>query len=484
MIENLSIKNFSIIRDIEINFTHGLNVIHGESGSGKSLILYALNSLLGEPCSSSVIREGEKKSIITSLISNKYFQRIITENKSISSIDGENTTLKNIKIFREENVQFHFQGSQENLYNSDYIINFIDSFISYDILNELSISYDNYIFSKNEYELFIKNNEVIENKIEFYKFQLKDIEEINLQLNEDIKLENDILNYHNFSKQLSIQDNCKNEIQKIIQSCNDLSNQLNNEYDNEFENFLSFINDLEIKIDKNIKELNQISEMSINELNQRLYDIQKLKKRLSKKTIEEIFTYKDFLINEINNYENKDDYGKKLEETCLQNEKKYLDLCDTISGIRKNVSSNIKIQLLNILLNKLKFDYVDIDIQFNKLNKYTYKGLDDVDILISFNKGFTPMPIRNIISGGEASRLALSFKLLKNDNKVLVLDEIETGLSGNTLIELSNTLKEISVESQIICITHSKEIIDNADNKIEVYKSTTQDKVETKIKTS
>lgn len=482
MIENLSIKNFSIIKDIEINFKNGLNAIHGESGSGKSLILYALNCVLGDSCSPSVIREGESKSIITCIINDKYFQRIITQNKSISSIDGENTTLKNIKVLRDTNVQFHLQGSQENLYSYDYIINFIDSFISKDTLKELNLLYDTYISSKNEYELFLQNNEDIGNKIEFYKFQLKDIEEIDLKKDEDTKLEYDINNYNNLSKKLAIEEYCKNEIQKIIKSCNDLSKQLN-EYDYEFETFLSFINDLEIKIDNNIDQLNQISELSIDDLNQRLYDIQKLKKRLSKKTIEDIFTYKSYIINEINNYENKDEHIKHLQEVCLQNENKYLELCNTISDMRKEVCENIKNQLLKILITKLKFDYVDIDIRLNKLDKYTYKGLDHIDILISFNKGFSCMPIREIISGGEASRLSLAFKLLKNDNKILILDEIETGLSSNTLLELSNTLKEISLESQIICITHSKEIINNADNKIEVYKTETQNKTETKIKT-
>jgi DNA repair protein RecN (Recombination protein N) len=125
---------------------------------------------------------------------------------------------------------------------------------------------------------------------------------------------------------------------------------------------------------------------------------------------------------------------------------------------------------------------VEIDIKVKQTDKFTHKGLDDIDILISFNKGFSPLSIRDIISGGEASRLSLAFKLLKNDGKILVLDEIETGLSGNTLLELSNALKKISNECQVICVTHSQEIINNATNKIEVYKTETESKAETKIK--
>lgn len=483
MIENLTIKNFSIIKDISITFDKGLNVIYGESGSGKSLILYALNSLLGDTCSSSIIREGEKKCIITSEINNKSLQRIITENKSLSSVDGENTLLKNIKIFRDKNIQFHFQGSQQSLYESGFVLQFIDSFIKDDsIIEKIKFYYNEYLKHKENYENLIAYNNESESKIEFYKFQLKDIEEINLKKDEDTKLENDILNYNSFSKQLSIQEYCKTEIQKIIKSCNDLSNQLDNKYDYEFENLLSFISDLEIKIDNNINELNQISEMSIDQLNQRLYDIQKLKKRLSKKTIEEINSYKEFVLDEIKKFENKEDLLKDYKNSYELSEKEYLLFCSKLTDKRNDICESVKQLLYDVLINKLKFDFVEINIDINKLERYTDKGIDNIQICISFNKGFSALPIKDVISGGEASRLSLAFKLLNNDSKILILDEIETGLSGNTLLELSNTLKEISGKSQIICVTHSKEIIDNADNKIEVYKIQTQDKVQTEIK--
>ena len=174
MIENLKIKNFSIIKDIDVKFDKGLNVIYGESGSGKSLILYALNSLLGDTCSSSIIREGENKCIITSDINNKSLQRIITENKSLSSIDGENTLLKNIKVFRDQNIQFHFQGSQQSLYQAGFVLQFIDSFIKdNDIINEVKLNYNEFLKNKESYENLINYNNESESKIEFYKFQLK-----------------------------------------------------------------------------------------------------------------------------------------------------------------------------------------------------------------------------------------------------------------------------------------------------------------------
>jgi DNA repair protein RecN (Recombination protein N) len=482
MIENLKIKNFSIIKDIDVKFDKGLNVIYGESGSGKSLILYALNSLLGDTCSSSIIREGENKCIITSDINNKSLQRIITENKSLSSIDGENTLLKNIKVFRDQNIQFHFQGSQQSLYQAGFVLQFIDSFIKdNDIINEVKLNYNEYLKNKESYENLINYNNESESKIEFYKFQLKEIEEINIKENEDIELENSISNYNNIHKQLSTQENCKDEIQRIIMSCNNLSKQLDDKYVYEFENFLSFINELQIQNDNKINELNHISEMSIDQLNQRLYDIQKIKKKLSKKTIQEINSYREFILDEIKKFENKEDLLNDYKNKYELSEKEYLISCNKLSDTRKKISGSVHLWLYTVLLNQLKFDYVEINIDINKLDKYTDKGIDDIQICISFNKGFSPLPIKDILSGGEASRLSLAFKLLNNDSKILILDEIETGLSGNTLLELSNTLKEISSKCQVICVSHSKEIIDYADNKIKVFKAEIQDKAETKI---
>ena len=187
-------------------------------------------------------------------------------------------------------------------------------------------------------------------------------------------------------------------------------------------------------------------------------------------------------MDEIRKFENKEDLLNDYKNKYDLSEKEYLISCNKLSDTRKKISGSVHVWLYQVLIEELKFDYVEINININKLDKYTDKGIDDIQICISFNKGFSPLPIKDIISGGEASRLSLAFKLLNNDSKILILDEIETGLSGNTLLELSNTLKKISSKCQIICVTHSKEIIENANNKIEVFKTVREEKVQSEIR--
>jgi DNA repair protein RecN (Recombination protein N) len=241
------------------------------------------------------------------------------------------------------------------------------------------------------------------------------------------------------------------------------------------------IKDLLYKIDNILSE--SVSEVTQDDLNNRIYVIQKLKKKLGCKTLKEVIELEVKILSEINHIEN---YPEKLEEmTKLVQflEKEYFNFCEILSKEREYVYKELIIPELINNLRLLGFDYIDLDVEHNKKSQFSPNGLDDIEFKISFNKGFSTNPIRKIVSGGEASRISLAMKLLKNDGRTLILDEIETGLSGETLKKLANSLKRVSQDSQIICISHSEEIIEYADKKIKIYKEENQEenRIETKV---
>ena len=243
----------------------------------------------------------------------------------------------------------------------------------------------------------------------------------------------------------------------------------------------SLIKDLLYKSDLVLSESN--SEANQDDLNNRIYALQKLKKKMGCKTLREVIELETKILSEINHIENYPEILEVKTREVESLEKEYFKFCEILSKEREFVYKEQVVPELIKNLTLLGFDYIDLDVDHSKKSAISPNGLDDIEFKISFNKGFSTNPIRKIVSGGEASRISLALKLLKNDGRTLILDEIETGLSGETLRKLAHSLKTVSQDSQIICISHSEEIIGYADKKIKIYKeeNTQENRIETKV---
>ena len=490
MIESISIKNFSIIRDVEINFEPGLNVIYGESGSGKSLILYAISIIFGESFINSLIREGEKKSILTCYTDSNSYQRIGSRLNTVSNIDGVNVPVKTIKSIRDDILQIHSQGEQEELYSKAFQLNYIDGFIKSEVKTLVSDVYAKYQKAIQDLELFKDKYEKESKQQDYYIYQLEEIEKVKpFQEDEEESLEAEI------NKQILLDRNKEtlNTLKDKLDSISSLYSSLSSYWDKvkEMDSFKGLsldsliddglINELLYKIDAILFE--STSDISQDDLNNRIYLFQKLKKKLGCKTLKEVTELEIRILSEINHIENYPEILEEMTREVQSLEKEYFNFCEILSKEREYIYKEVIIPELINNLTLLGFDHIDLDVEHTKKTQVGPNGLDDIEFKISFNKGFSTNPIRKIVSGGEASRISLALKLLKNDGRTLILDEIETGLSGETLRKLAQSLKRVSQDSQIICISHSEEIIEYADKKIKIYKEENyqENRIETKV---
>lgn len=492
MIESVSIKNFSIIRDIEINLHPGLNVIYGESGSGKSLILYAISVIFGESFNQSLIREGEKKSILTCNTTENSYQRVASKNNNLCSIDGINVPLKNIKTVKDSILQIHSQGDQEELYSKGFQLYYIDSFIDLEIKKTVSDLYKLYSDAVADLQSVQEAYEREFKQQEFYKYQIEEIEKIKpFTEDEEEQLSNQLIQYSLLEKNLNNINSFKDELETIegsflkalrswekikdIEQFKDLSDKVNYILDE------TTLADILYKVSTFLSTENDA--FDTDSINNRIYELQKLKKKLGCKTLKEVVELENKISSEINLIENYPEILQEKRKLVDELEKSYTNSCEQLSIERKRVYSETIIPKLIDNLKFLGFDYIELNAKHFKKPQYSPNGIDDIEFEISFNKGFSANPIRKIVSGGEASRISLALKILKNDGRTLILDEIETGLSGETLRKLAESLKKVSKESQIICISHSEEIIGYADKKIKIFKEENieENRIETKI---
>ena len=490
MIESISIKNFSIIRDIEINFESGLNVIYGESGSGKSLILYAISIIFGDSFNGSLIREGEKKSILTCYTDTNSYQRVGSKLNTVSNIDGVNVPLKTIKGLRDDILQIHSQGEQEELYSKAFQLNYIDGFLKDDTKKLVFETYERYNKALDELESFKDKYDKESKQQDYYLYQIEEIDKVKpFQEDEEETLEEEINKQILLDKNKETLSAFKDKLDLIIKAYNSLDSywvklkDLSEFKDLTLESLLdeSLIKDLLYKSDLVLSESN--SEANQDDLNNRIYALQKLKKKMGCKTLREVIELETKILSEINHIENYPEILEVKTREVESLEKEYFKFCEILSKEREFVYKEQVVPELIKNLTLLGFDYIDLDVDHSKKSAISPNGLDDIEFKISFNKGFSTNPIRKIVSGGEASRISLALKLLKNDGRTLILDEIETGLSGETLRKLAHSLKTVSQDSQIICISHSEEIIGYADKKIKIYKeeNTQENRIETKV---
>lgn len=507
MITTLHIENIGIIDDLTIDFNKGLNVLTGETGSGKSLIIDSLIILCGGRFSKEMIRKGQVYSFVEACIyhpKSKYSEEgniivsreIHTSGKNLCKVNGRLVTVSILKEIMLELVDIHAQNDNHNLMNSANHIKYLDNYIDEEIKclkSKYSKLYEEYNKIFCELNNNYGNEQEKQRTLDLLTYQLNEIENANLSIGEEENLEKDLKIIQSY--------------EKIYTNINNSCKILNSNVISGLENVIICLSKIE-SIDSEYKEkLNvvkgayyDIQDVSSN-LNSRLYDtdyeninseevVQRLDliyslKRKYGNSIEEVLNYKEDIEKQIDNIVNLEEYNNMLKIKLESLRKDMNILCQKMHDIRMIYAEKISSEI-NMELKDLEMGNATFKVNVVSLEKFNKNGLDEVEFVISTNVGEDFKQLTKIASGGEISRIMLAIKVvLANVDTipVMIFDEIDTGISGTAAKAVSEKMKKISSIHQLICITHLAVITAKADYNYLIKKEVSNNNTKTFIKT-
>ena len=456
MIDNLHIKNIGIIDDININFNQGFNVLTGETGAGKTLIIDSLNIIAGGRFSKEMIRKGQNHSFVelclylpeneNSIEGNIIISReIYTNGRNLCKINGRLVTVNELKEFMQNIIDIHGQQDNQTLLDNTYHIKYLDNFATNEIEN-VKKEYKQLYKKYNELKVELKNNygddKEKQRKLDLLKYQFNEIAESKLKKNEEEELEEiriKILNAEKISDNLNevdvqIGENAIDAISTAVKALEKIEG-LDEKYTEKLNNLKSTYYDLQ-ELSRDISDLKEniyFDEEQRKLTEERLDIIYSLKRKYGN-SIQEILKYQEEIEQEIERIENLDEYRINLQNQINEIEIKMTNKAHKLNIIRKKyaqeLSQQIDIQMQELEMKNAKFS---IQIQYSEEKEFNVNGLDKVEFLISTNKGEEPKPLIKIASGGEMSRIMLAIKNVLTDVDevpVLIFDEIDTGISG------------------------------------------------------
>lgn len=491
MIDHISIKNFATIESTEIDFKDGLNIITGETGSGKSIVIEAVSLALGSRADSSYVRTGADKAIIQLSATSGDEELVLTREisaagKNLCRINGEIVTLSQLNAMASKLADVHGQYDNQSLLNPDYHIVLLDSY-KHDRTDKLkedtAEKYTSYIKARKELAHLLSVEKENARKLDFYKFEEAEIEKAHLLPGEDESLQerisllqNSEKIYENINKAYqvmyeetpSVMEGLNMSIKSIeeISSCSGKISALSEEFSDIYyrlEDICRQLGDLRGSITFSPEELDEaILRMDL---------IENLKKKYGS-SIEEILAYQEKLQKQLSIAENMDEEKRRLMLNLKEAKQQLIESCSLLSEKRKAKALELETAIQTELID-LNFKDAQVKISVEQLSEPTESGMDKVEIFITTNRGESLKPLAKIVSGGEMSRIMLAFKNIISSYDMiptLIFDEIDNGISGITASIVGKKLREISKSHQIICITHLPQIAACGDNNYKIYK--------------
>lgn len=506
MISTLHIKNIGIIDDLSINFNEGFNVLTGETGAGKTLIIDSLGIISGGRFSKEMIRKGEEYSLIEASIfypQSKYSEdgniivsrEVYSNGRNSCKINGKLVTVAELRNVMSKIIDIHGQHDNQNLLNSMQHIYYLDSFIGEDI-KSIKKEYQEYFNKFNAIKNKLINNygddTEKERKLDLLRYQYNEIEIANLKTGEDLDLEEKhsiMMNSEKLKENLEIinENINSNAIEYISTSIRCLEKIEN--YGETYKNKLNELKSIYYELQEtarditNLKDEIDFNKYEIDEVERRLDTIFSLKRKYGN-TIDEILEYKDKLENEIKEIENAEEMNNKLKLEQKDVEAKMKNLCNRLQEMRIRYGQ-VLAEKVNEELKDLEMPNAKFNTKFEKEENYTVNGNDKVEFVICTNIGEEYKELVKIASGGEMSRIMLAIKtVLANIDEVpiIVFDEIDTGISGKAAKAVAEKMKIISKKHQILCITHLPAIAAQGESNYYIYKEIKDNKTKTNIK--
>lgn len=506
MISTLHIKNIGIIDDLSIDFNEGFNVLTGETGAGKTLIISSLGIIAGGRFSKEMIKKGEEHSLIEVSIfypQSEYAEdgniivsrEIYSNGRNTCKINGKLVTVAELKSVMSKIIDIHGQHDNQNLLNNMQHIYYLDGFIGEElkeIKKEYQEDFNKLNDIKNKFKGNYGDNIEKERRLDLLRYQYKEIDGANLRIGEDLELKEKhkiMMNSEKLRENLKIIDESinSNAIEYISNSirCLEKIESYGETYKNKLNELKNIYYELqEIARDLgSLKDETDFNEYERDEVERRLDIIFSLKRKYGN-TIDEILEYKDKLENEIKEIENLEETNKKLRLEQKQVESKMKKLCDKMQKIRSKYGQALA-ERINKELKDLEMPNVKFNIKIEKQDNYTINGNDKVEFVICTNVGEEYKELVKIASGGEMSRIMLAIKTVLADIDevpILIFDEIDTGISGKASKAVAEKMKIISKKRQILCITHLPAIAAQGESNYYIYKEIKDDKTKTNIK--
>lgn len=517
MINSLSVKNYALIENININFSKGLTVITGETGAGKSIIIDAIDLLLGARANTGVIRTGasncsvcgefdiSKNEIVKKLLCDLSVEaeneiiirrQIDISGKSRAYINDVAVSMSTLANIGKYLTDFYAQHKSNMLFEHDYQRHIVDDIAgNAGLLEKLSYKYDELENLKNKKRELETSNTDRERMIDLYSYQIKEIKNANLSVEEEEKIEQDLPKLKNAEKiknvtqeMISIlykRDDSVIDTLSVMNKQTDLLQKFGVNVDDIAENINVSLNSID-ETYRQIEELSDSIDVTSESLDKMLERQQLIKKLKSKygKTVAEINDYCLQLEDKLKELENYEFNAGQIEKEIDVLLKDITALCGKISEKRKEVSKVMAKKIVCELEN-LNMKNVQFEISVEK-NDMTRTGYDKIEFMFSANKGETLFPLSLVASGGEISRVMLALSTTISDNynvDTVIFDEIDTGTSGKTGEKIGKKLKSLSEKRQVISISHLAQIASNADNHIKIYKEIENDRNVTKAKT-
>ena len=518
MLKELQIENLAIIEKLDLEFGDGLITLTGETGAGKSIILSGINLLIGEKANIEMLRDGEKQLLAQGVFSVNKEQEKELEELGIEAEDGEvivrrtmdskgkgkafvnnmRVPVSGLKEIMGTLVDIVGQHSHQMLLNKENHIKLLDKFTedeTKEIRKKLELSLDDFIRLDRKIERIDEEKKELREKKEFYEFQLDEIDKVNLKKDEDEFLESEykkLFNAGKIKEKLSISENVlKNgelNALSIIYSCKKNIESIA-DYGEEFQETLERLErvyyDLEdcVSSMESLNEEIEVDEGRLEEVISRLDVIGKLKNKYGT-TIDEILNYRNDIEKKLKNLDESNFQVKRLVKEREEARKSYWKYAEELRNIRKECIRKIE-EKLGEELKYLNMKDAKFEILLEEKETMSKNGSDNIEFFISTNAGQKPKPLQKIASGGEVSRIMLALKVIFShvDNiPILIFDEIDTGVGGETVRKIAGKLKEIGKNAQVICITHSPAIAARASEQFYIEKKTENNKTSTTVR--
>ena len=520
MLTHLKVSNFAIIDNVSIDFENHLNVLTGETGAGKSLIIDAIGLLMGDRASSSLIRSGCDKATIEGTFTNynSHINELLDEagididdyliirrdifsnGKSITRINGYSVTLNQLLAITCYLADIHTQLDTKKLFDTRNYVDFIENQESKSILDIYHSYLNDYLEKLSVYKKLVKDFEDSKDNLDFYQYRLNELKSIGLKLSEEEDLENELYALNNY-------DNIFNSLrdiltifkgQRIDESLYQIKQILQKlaSIDDKYQDMLNVIDSISIDtsdIYDTIKDQFNHLEYDPNRLdaiNMRLSVLKEVQRKY-RMNIEELIDYQEKLNEMISNIDQSDFLIEEAKKKLQESFSNLVTISKKLSEVRKTnalvLTENIKNTLKDLYLDKVR---ININVNSTLTDKFEdntifkENGTDIVDILISFNAGEELRPLNKVASGGEMSRVMLALKthLLSNvELSTIIFDEIDSGISGEVAFAVASKFKEISKNIQVLAITHLPIVAAAADQHLLVTKDVKDNKTYTKV---
>ena len=516
MLETLFIKNYALIDEFFVKFQNGFNVISGETGAGKSIMLGGLSLILGQRADTSILNNPETKCIIEGkfTIEEKRYKSFFQENnldferetilrreispsgKSRAFINDTPVNLSILKSFCSGIIEVHSQHQSLALKDVHNQLFLLDQFCWHDVLlQEYKEGYVIYLQLKTNLKTFIEKGEVSLSEVEFLSFQLEELENAQLKDGEMQEVEDELAMLNNAEQIANMLDKGVNILEKengaldllseIVRDLSGISdyNKKLFEINERFEKTVIELKDISTEIFY-LKEKSVSDPERLTQLNARLDVFNSLLLKHRKNLLSELIDLKEDLKNRVNQLLNFDTEIEDLKNEVIKQEQKIRVLAKKISKNRKNTIPDIESQIKSIL-KKLGMPFAIFSIELQELDNLGTNGKDEVVFLFSANKGIKAEKLSSIISGGELSRLMLAIKYISakyQNTETLIFDEIDSGVSGEIANLMGEMMKKIGEQKQIIAITHLPQIAAKGNQHYLIYKEIKEGITNTLIK--